>query len=148
MKVKSVEVFEPWLAGGVYQISLKDPASQWRAVWSGKAKYPRDVMKANVFKPQLNVRQKYHIQWWRHQMETSAAFLDTCAGNSPAIGWIPHTEASDGELWCLFFTCAWKKQLSKQSWVWNKVWWLCLVPTSTTRFASDAGYRMDKIWYG
>ena len=29
----------------------------------------------------------------------------------------------------------------------NKVWWLCLVPTSTTRFASDVGYRMAKIWY-
>ena len=25
-----------------------------------------------------------------------------------------------------------------------KIWWLCLVPTSTTRFASDVGYRMDK----
>ena len=24
----------------------------------------------------------------------------------------------------------------------NKIWWLCLVPTSTTRFASDVGYRM------
>ena len=28
---------------------------------------------------------------------------------------------------------------------WNKVWWQCLVPTSTTRFASDAGYRMTKM---
>ena len=27
----------------------------------------------------------------------------------------------------------------------NKVWWLCLVPTSTTRFASDVGYRMPKF---
>ena len=27
----------------------------------------------------------------------------------------------------------------------KKVWWLCLVPTSTTRFASDVGYRMAKI---
>ena len=27
----------------------------------------------------------------------------------------------------------------------NKVWWQCLVPTSTTRFASDAGYRMAKM---
>ena len=29
----------------------------------------------------------------------------------------------------------------------NKVWWLCLVPTSTTRFANDMGYRMAKILY-
>ena len=27
----------------------------------------------------------------------------------------------------------------------KKVWWLCLVPTSTPRFASDVGYRMAKI---
>ena len=27
----------------------------------------------------------------------------------------------------------------------NKVWWLCLVPTSTIRFASDVGYRIAKI---
>ena len=30
----------------------------------------------------------------------------------------------------------------------NKVWWLCLVPTSTTRFASEVGYRIAKIWHG
>ena len=28
----------------------------------------------------------------------------------------------------------------------NKIWWLCLVPTSTTRLASDVGYKMDKKW--
>ena len=28
----------------------------------------------------------------------------------------------------------------------NKIWWLCLVPNSTTRFASEVGYRMAKIW--
>ena len=27
----------------------------------------------------------------------------------------------------------------------NNIWWLCLVPTSTTRFASDVGCRMAKI---
>ena len=27
----------------------------------------------------------------------------------------------------------------------NKVWWQCLVSTSTTRFASDVGYRMAKM---
>ena len=30
----------------------------------------------------------------------------------------------------------------------NKVWWLCLVPTSTTMFASEVGYRIAKIWHG
>ena len=27
----------------------------------------------------------------------------------------------------------------------NKGWWQCLVPTSTTRFAGDVGYRMAKM---
>ena len=27
----------------------------------------------------------------------------------------------------------------------NKIWWLCIVPTSTTRFATEVGYRMAKI---
>ena len=30
----------------------------------------------------------------------------------------------------------------------NKIWWLCLLPTSTTRFASDVGYRMAIKWVG
>ena len=30
----------------------------------------------------------------------------------------------------------------------NKIWWLCLVPTSNTRFASDVGYRMAKNLIG
>ena len=33
------------------------------------------------------------------------------------------------------------------TWFWivpnNKVWWLCLVPTSTTTFACDVGYTME-----
>ena len=36
----------------------------------------------------------------------------------------------------------------QQGFVANKIWWLCLVPTSTTRFASDVGYRMAKKWIG
>ena len=30
----------------------------------------------------------------------------------------------------------------------NKVWWLYKIPTSTTRFRNDVGYRMAKILYG
>ena len=33
-------------------------------------------------------------------------------------------------------------------WSMNKIWWLCLVPTSTTRFASDVGYRIAKNLVG
>ena len=28
----------------------------------------------------------------------------------------------------------------------NKIWWQCLVRTSTTRFVSDVGYRMAQKW--
>ena len=28
----------------------------------------------------------------------------------------------------------------------NRIWWPCLVPTSTTRFASDLGYKWPKIY--
>ena len=30
----------------------------------------------------------------------------------------------------------------------NRIWWLCLVPTSATRFARDLGYRMAKNLIG
>ena len=30
----------------------------------------------------------------------------------------------------------------------NKIWWLCLVPTSTTRFGRDVGYRVVKHLIG
>ena len=32
--------------------------------------------------------------------------------------WIPHTKASDAELWCLYFVLRPNKRLSKQSWGW------------------------------
>ena len=41
--------------------------------------------------------------------------------------------------WLLHVTARYEETRS------NKVWWQCLVPTSTTRFASDVGYRMAKI---
>ena len=36
-------------------------------------------------------------------------------------------------------------ELAHQHGTWNKIRWLRLVPTSTTRFASDVGYRMTKF---
>ena len=41
--------------------------------------------------------------WWRHQMETCSALLALCEGHR----WILRTKASDAELWCFFFICAW-----------------------------------------
>ena len=58
--------------------------------------------------------------WWRHQMETFSALLAICAGNAPVTGEfprIPHTKASDAELWYFFDRCL-NKWSSKQSWCW------------------------------
>ena len=49
--------------------------------------------------------------WWRHQMETFSALLACCAGAFTDHRWIPHTKASEAELWCFL-------RLSKQSWGW------------------------------
>ena len=37
------------------------------------------------------------VAWWRHQMETFSASLAICAITGHR--WIPHTKASDAELW-------------------------------------------------
>ena len=44
--------------------------------------------------------------WWRHKMETFSALMVFCAGNSPLTcdQWIPHTKASDSELWCFLWS--------------------------------------------
>ena len=52
--------------------------------------------------------------WWRHQMETFSALLAFCVGNSR---WIPHTKASDAELY-VFFDLRLNKPVRKQSWGW------------------------------
>ena len=56
----------------------------------------------------------------------------------PSLGW--------GQFQSWNWNCL---QSQFRNWNWrchfNKVWWQCLVPTSTTRFASDAGYRMAKM---
>ena len=42
----------------------------------------------------------------------------------------------------------WVKYCTAAQWIFDTIWWVCLVPTSGTRFASDVGYRMSKIWHG
>ena len=50
-------------------------------------------------------------------METFSALLAICVGNSR---WIPHTKASDAELWCFLWSdLRLNKRLSKQSWGWR-----------------------------
>ena len=76
----------------------------------------------------------WHPSWWRHQMETR---------------WIPHTKASDAELWCFFFYLSLNKQLSKQSWGWRfetlscPLWRYCNVP----RGKQVPVYRLPCMFY-
>ena len=42
--------------------------------------------------------------WWRHQMETSSAFLAFCAGEVTDHRWIPRTKASIADLWCFLWS--------------------------------------------
>ena len=69
-----------------------------------------------------------------------------CAGNSPGTGEFPAQMASYAEnvsIWWRHHVVTATQYLAIYQG--NKVWWQCLVPTSTTRFASDAGYRMAKM---
>ena len=54
------------------------------------------------------IRQEYQLifTWWRHQMETFSMLLAICARNSPGPWWIPHTKASDAELWCFLWSAS------------------------------------------
>ena len=55
----------------------------------------------------------------------------------------PSQRASNADKRCAFCFVAFRLSLVADCY--NKVWWQCLVPTSTTRFASDVGYRMAKM---
>ena len=46
------------------------------------------------------------FSWWRHQMETFSAQLAICAGELTGPPWIPHTKASDAELWCFLWSAS------------------------------------------
>ena len=42
--------------------------------------------------------------WWRHQMETFFRVTGPLCGEFPGHRWIPHTKASDAELWCFLWS--------------------------------------------
>ena len=59
------------------------------------------------YKPEPNESvQRMALSWWRHQMETFSALLAFC-GEFTGHRWIPHTKASDAELWCFLGFFAW-----------------------------------------
>ena len=55
--------------------------------------------------------------WWRHQMETFAALLAICAGNSPVPGEFP-AQRPMTRSFDVFFDLHLLKRLSKQWWGW------------------------------
>ena len=55
--------------------------------------------------------------WWRHHMETFAALLVLCAGNSPVTGEFP-TQRPVTRSFDVFFDLCLNKRLSKQSLGW------------------------------
>ena len=57
------------------------------------------------------------IFWWRHQMETFAALLAICAGNSPVSGEFP-AQRPVTRSFDVFFDLRLKGRLSKHSWGW------------------------------
>ena len=47
------------------------------------------------------------LSWWRHQMDTfSAGVTGHLCGEFTGPRWIPHTKASDAELWCLLWSAS------------------------------------------
>ena len=83
----------------------------------------------SLYSPPLHIT----ISLWRHQMETFAALLATCAGNSPAPGEFPAqrpvTRGFD-----VFFDLRLNKRLSKQSWG----WWFETLSCPLWRHRNDA----------
>ena len=55
--------------------------------------------------------------WWCHHMETFAALLAICAGNSPVPGEFP-AQRPVTQSFDVFFDLRLNKRLSKQSWGW------------------------------
>ena len=70
----------------------------------------------------------WHKAWWRHQMETFAALLAICAGNSPVTGEFP-SQRPVTRSFAVFFDLRLNKRLSKQSWG----WWFETPPCSLWR---------------
>ena len=48
-----------------------------------------------------------YVSWWRHQIETFFRVTGPLNGEFTGHRWIPHTKASDAELWCLLWSAPW-----------------------------------------
>ena len=80
------------------------------------------------------------ITWWRHQMETFAALLDLCAGNSPVTGEFP-SQRPVTWTFDVFFDLRLNKRLNIQAWG----WWFETPSCSLWRLCNDIErYRYEK----
>ena len=82
------------------------------------------------------------FSWWRHQTETFSALLVIRAGLT-GLRWIPHTKASDAELWCFLWSVS-KKRLRKQS----RGWWFQtqLSPLWRNRNVCSLSYVVEHLY--
>ena len=79
-----------------------------------------------------------------------ANVLELCLSCSNPLRWCLCIETSPSLSYSPYHgSCRSKVPSHQQTWYWpNKIWRLCLVPTSTTRYASEVGYRMAKNLIG
>ena len=112
-----------------------------------------------------------HIIWWQSNLSTMAQIMACCWWHQINCWWHQAITGSwtevdlSSKVFCSIHLRTENEQgmlekitISKFFWFFlkirmhlagdNKIWWLCLVPTSTTRFASEVGYRIAKIWHG
>ena len=57
-------------------------------------------------------------QWLKFHQNDNISFSVNLCGEFTGYRWIPHTKASDAELWCFLWSTL-NKPLSKQSWCWR-----------------------------
>ena len=71
---------------------------------------------------QRSFQRKLRSHWLKFLRQRHVAVvwqgLAPLRGEFTGHRWMPHTKASDTELWCFFMICALNNGLSKHSWVW------------------------------
>ena len=71
------------------------------ALPSSTHSHPHSFLQRRRARP---VRECRMWKLWRHQMETFSALLALKCGEFIRRRWIPHTKASDAELWCFLWS--------------------------------------------
>ena len=73
----------------------------FKCPWSNREGYWLNSTNVQRNQNTNNCRQGANETWWRHQVENFSALLAHCVGNISSHPWIPCTEASDVERWCV-----------------------------------------------